>query len=958
MNLIYSRQKYLPGILAALCLAVVPAGGAVAQNERVTALEEVIVTARKREESLQDAPLAVTALSSDVLEARGLNNLADLGAGAVPTLKAQPYPNSPATLIIGMRGVGVADAGAVTTEIPVGIYIDGVYLGRAQGLAADILDVERVEILRGPQSSLYGRNTVGGAVNFISRKPSGEFGFSQKLSWGDKWGERRSVTHLDIPAIGAVSARFSILDATDDGWVRNTREGANSFNYGYEDKEGYRLALQWQIGNTTFDYSYDDSDTAVTQSFYQVSSVSGPNGFGVTPEGLRALNIAAGNVGNPNPVPGGASLADIVRAIQEEGREGGTDSPYVERWVVPGDSRLTRTPVGRYVRPTTVETKGHNLTIEGEINEHFSIKYIGSYREVAQLTATAYGGGLLGGAGLTNGPISGPIDQDQTTHELQFIGDALDGRLSYVAGLYYFKENITEKGGALHVAYESFANSPEYQGLLGATIGRVRALGAALAPLGADPANPDLTMVPAVLAALAPLGFNNPATAIQLAGGEAGALGAQLGGLGFLLGATTIPGFGLTGITALGPDGLPQPYDTPQLLAAGDPDFRDIIAVEAESYAGFGQFTYSLTEKLNLTVGGRYTEDERTGLRTLSGNQVDNTFRKVDGDNFDYSITLDYDLGDLALLEDAIVYARWATGYKSGGIGRRSADFGTYGAETIESAEVGIKTDFWGKRGRLNLAIFTSDYEDRQTTFQDRDGNVTRTLTENADGIISIDGLELEITLIPIDGLVLDLSYNYLDWDFPTQRQVQFETLCAPVTGLASPTDRVEPTNGVCPTATPILFQQAIPQRDASGNVVTDADGNLVAALLPFEFHIPQAPEHSYSLSASYTLAPFSFGTLTARLDYIYSDDYSYSPIIPVSDDSERSVLNGRLTLSEIPLFSNQGSSLRVSLWGRNLADEEYIIYRSDRTSQLGSFVSEVYGEPRSAGIEMVYEYR
>ena len=894
MNPSKPHQQSLSAIFAAILMApaVLGAPPAAAQEERISALEEVIVTARKREESLQDAPLAVTALSADILEARGLNSLADLGAGAVPTLKAQPYPNAPSTLIIGMRGTGVADAGQVTTEIPVGIYIDGVYLGRSQGLAADLLDLERVEILRGPQGSLYGRNSVGGAVNFVSRKPSGEFGFQQTLSWGDKWGERRSVTHVDIPAIGAVSARLSLLDAKDDGWVDNTRTEANNFNYGYEDQEAVRLALRWQIGNTIFDYSYDDSEIENTQSFFQSTVAEGSNGFGITPAGLDALSF------------GNADFRQIVQAIQTEGN-GGADSPWVQRWLVPTDDRLSQTPVARYVRPTVVEAKGHNLTIEAEVSENFSIKYIGSYRELSQHTFNAYGGPLTGGAGLTNAPVGAIIDQDQTTHELQFLGEALEGRLKYVAGLYYFREDVFEAQGN---------NRAAYQTLLGALL-------------------------------------DQPSAGTAL-------LGTQRA----LLSPTIIPGVGLSGLAVLDENNLPIPLSTPRFLrptrvVGANPqvpsrNIQTIVDVSAESYAVFGQLTYSITELLDLTLGARYTEDERSGSRTRRSDMVlgdvdDDTRRSVDSDNLDYSITLDYDIGGVMMLEDATVYVRWATGYKAGGIDRRSIDFVTYDDETLESLEVGLKTDFWERRGRFNLAIFTSDYEDRQTTYQDPNtGFVTDTITENADGTISIDGVELEISLVPIEGLVLDFSYNYLDWDYPTQQTVQFGLFCAPVTGPA-PTSRIEPmADGSCSAPNPIMYSAAI----------LDDDGQL--ALLPQEFFISQAPEHSYSFSASYTLPSFSFGTLTARLDYIYSDDFSYSPRLPVADDSERSVLNGRLTLGDIPLFSGDAGEVRISLWGRNLTDDEYFIYRIDQSTPLGNIETSTFGEPRSAGIEFVYTYR
>ena len=146
-----------------------------ASVEARSALEEVVVTAQRREERAQDVPLAITALDSAALSRIGFTNLSDL-MEHVPSLAITPYPNSSSSLVVFMRGVGQIDAVQIARDPGVGIYADDVYLARGTALTADLGDIERVEVLRGPQGTLYGRNTIGGAVKFISAKPTGQFG--------------------------------------------------------------------------------------------------------------------------------------------------------------------------------------------------------------------------------------------------------------------------------------------------------------------------------------------------------------------------------------------------------------------------------------------------------------------------------------------------------------------------------------------------------------------------------------------------------------------------------------------------------------------------------------------------------------------------------------------------------------------------------------------------------------
>jgi len=137
-------------------------------------LEEVIVTAQKKDERLQNVPIAITAMTSGEIEAKGITGFDGI-ANASPSISFTPFPNSATTLILYMRGQGLDTPTAIGRDNAVALYEDGFIIPRGNSVTFDLADVERVEVLRGPQSTLYGRNTTGGAVNLISKQPTGEF---------------------------------------------------------------------------------------------------------------------------------------------------------------------------------------------------------------------------------------------------------------------------------------------------------------------------------------------------------------------------------------------------------------------------------------------------------------------------------------------------------------------------------------------------------------------------------------------------------------------------------------------------------------------------------------------------------------------------------------------------------------------------------------------------------------
>lgn len=238
-----------------------------AQDEDVGRLQEVVVTAQKREESLQDTPISIVALSSEALESRGIDGLSDLHAD-VPGLVISPHPNSGATVRIYIRGIGSAND-QITYDPSVAMYVDGVYLARFQGLAAEVAELERVEILRGPQGILYGRNSTGGAINFITKAPQlGEFSFRQDLSAGNR-DRLYARTRANIPMGETAAAELSFLRVRQDGFIRNAGTGVSRF--GDQDRYAYRAALLWQP-NDRFDlrYTFDRSDMEDTPVYLAV----------------------------------------------------------------------------------------------------------------------------------------------------------------------------------------------------------------------------------------------------------------------------------------------------------------------------------------------------------------------------------------------------------------------------------------------------------------------------------------------------------------------------------------------------------------------------------------------------------------------------------------------------------------------------------------------------------------
>ena len=349
-----------------------------AQDQGGSAIEEIVVTAQKREESLQDTPISIAAFSARDLENKGISGLTDLRA-QVPNLQLTPFPNNAATTQIFMRGVGLADD-QITQDGGVAVYMDGVYVARSQGLAMEVADLERIEVLRGPQGTLYGRNATGGAINFITRKPDlGDFGFKGQATIGN-YDNRRFKAAVNIPVGETIAARLSYVNQKQHGFIRNPGTGID--RWGDKDREAMRADVLWQPSDRfSLRYSYDRTEIGDTPYYVALS-----------PLHPRVLD---------RPEAGSPLVRDVL--------------------------------------PNDITSQGHSLTAEYEVSDALTVRSITGYRKLDNFQNQDYLTGALGPNPLQKN--SSRAKQDQWSQEVQLIGDALDGALQYVAGFYYFKES-------------------------------------------------------------------------------------------------------------------------------------------------------------------------------------------------------------------------------------------------------------------------------------------------------------------------------------------------------------------------------------------------------------------------------------------------------------------------------------------------------------------------------------
>jgi iron complex outermembrane receptor protein len=377
-------------------------------------LESIVVTARRRVESLQDTPVAVTALSAAALEQRQIVSTTDLDKVA-PNLQFHSYGtltgnNSAAQVFI--RGIGQTDA-TPAVDPGVGVYIDDVYMGRSVGGAMDFRDIASVQIVRGPQGTLFGRNTIGGAVLLTTNAPGENAGSSVRMGVGDD-NLRELFGAFDVPLGDTWSARLSVGGRQRDGYVTRVSDGED---LGDEQMYTGQAAVRWEPSESlrlTLRADYTDEDE---------------NG---SPFVFRTMNEAATFVGAASQAAG---CPDMVDPLPPPVLVGPLPDPRC------GNDAQDQGPFtngGTYVASSTLENRGTSLVVDWDVSDVLAFKSITAERSLD----------WTGTRDADNTPLlilhtNYTSKSEQFSQELQALLST--SRTDGVIGLYYFDEDSFDR---------------------------------------------------------------------------------------------------------------------------------------------------------------------------------------------------------------------------------------------------------------------------------------------------------------------------------------------------------------------------------------------------------------------------------------------------------------------------------------------------------------------------------
>ena len=373
-------------------------------------ISDIVVTAQRRAQSVQDVPIAISAFSSAQIEAQGANNALQL-AQYVPNLVAQNNTGTGSANAYYLRGLGNSESIA-TFDPPVGTYVDDIYISRQNANNLSLFDVERVEVLRGPQGTLFGRNTTGGAISVIMRKPGDTVSGYAEIGYGS-YNKKLARGSIDLPLAPGLAIKASGYWQDDKGYVRNVTTGERMND---DDGWGARLAVRgdlapdvrWNaayahiVSNGENILNFDCNPVAPTQCGGRFATGGLKNGNTLSPSPFASLNIT--------------------------GRK------------------------ARYGQGNQTSSDLITSTLEGDIGEKTTVSLITGYIALRQQFALDFFDGR-GGPSITtpNPPVRGfprggfTIINDsyhtQFSQEVKLNGEAAGGLLTYVVGGYYLDEN-------------------------------------------------------------------------------------------------------------------------------------------------------------------------------------------------------------------------------------------------------------------------------------------------------------------------------------------------------------------------------------------------------------------------------------------------------------------------------------------------------------------------------------
>jgi iron complex outermembrane receptor protein len=824
--------------LPALAQQPPPAGG----------IEEIIVTSEFRAASVQDTPIAITAVNAEMLEARSQTNLFQITAQA-PNVSLRPANSSSGSALVAyIRGIGQTDFNP-SVEPGIGVYVDDVYYSTITGNLLDLLDLDRVEVLRGPQGTLAGRNAIGGALKLFTRKPDGRDDVNLSLTKGefDRTDVKGSAGFTINP--DKLFVRVAGVARSMDGYVTRldyacqnhlpppgqpgglpTYAQAAGCKLGTEGGQSYasgRFAMRWEpsdrfsldvAASITNDNSESQPSVLVAADTHAYSSFPW-----YTPNGPVPFPPFASDVPNNPSFLAGAAIGQFgstqVPIYYDNNRNGvfnpGIDVPFDSRFVTGGkyvnystyinDGKSTPSPlfqsgnpnadIGLY-KPYVIDPVNElhswdaSVNLNWKLGDAWSLLGVLAHRVYKNSFAEDTDGSPLAAQQLLQ-----VLKHNQDTYELRLSGNLKRADLTF--GLFYLDQD-TEEDARVDLPY---------------------------------------------------VGFD------------------------FIHGPDLVP---------------------------------------STNKAAYANAAIHLTQKLDLSLGVRYSEDEKSytfhrhnpdgtlpqACTTFwfweAGNPANCGVAGLDGlpssfssNNTDYRVVLSDNFTD-----NVMGYVQLSTGYKAGGVNARpffpSQRHG-FNPETLDSYEIGIKNTF-RRTLRLNAAVFYNDYKDIQLPLTNcywaPPGQQVPCASQDNAGSAHVQGLEVEVEYNP-GRFSLDASYSNLDFKY----------------------------------------------YEVQGAVTID----MVS---------PFTPENKASVGLQYEFGLGKHGSITPRLDVSYTDQvYSASVNAPTNLIDSYSLANVRVT------WRSENDSWRVALEGTNVTDKYYYLTLFDLSRNAAGYINGQPGRPEEWAI-------
>ncbi len=899
-------------------------------QEQVGALEEIVVTAQRREETAQTVPIALSAFSSEDLSVKKIESGIDL-QNYVPNLS---YTGG-GGIDFSIRGVGAA-VGGTTGDNGVGVHINNIPIV-VQSAGREIYDLERVEVLRGPQGTLYGRNATGGVVNYLWAKPGNDLSGSVLFELADPNSTKLSG-HFNLPVNDSLAFRFSGIYFDRDGYTKNVDTGndvdgrdewSTRVSAIFAPTEDMQFTFMWQ-------HSEEDS-TRNGGTNNRCINDPGPTTIGSTavdPASQLFLSrgCAQGSVYGDQAFDNFNSVATFGGRSAYALSAGGAVPGLVPGDVFAGQARSTDPrDATYYIDPEYIaETDFVSLDSQFYLSDTLQLNVLLGWEEDkldtrtgSQEAAIGFGNTAFTPGGIFTDVQGGPATgirtltttdnyTEQFSTEIRLQSD-FDGAFNFSLGGFYYdleRENILFISTNSTTIFADFVNQ---------TVGI-----------------PNFGV---------PLYYFDPS-----------------------------------------PDPRDSDYDGHQYFVAKTP-------YELKSQALFGEAYFDLDDTVRLTAGFRYTEDEKvtdsvpvllfisegangtgTAGHPATGSASIRT-QEADFDEWTGRLVLDW-----SPTENSLIYASVATGYKSGGFNSpddpsSSATFSAYDPETVTSFEVGTKNLFYDGRFQFNATAFFYDYKDYQVSF------VEQFSARNTNVDAEVYGLELELALEPINNLLLTaniglqeseiLKGSSIDPFDRIQGQAGLTYLVTPQTGCVVSTAALEPliqainagTNLAIANPTTLAnnttgagndiceggYMAGTTRGDALGVDIVPSAGNPT----PLEGNeLPNSPPLSYSLSAAYTFAMGDWDA-TLRADYSWKDD-SYTSFFNGEDYELRAWKNANLVFD----MQNVDSGLGFQLFAKNvLNDDDTVVGYALSGQGLGLARNVTLLDPRVFGASVRYQF-